>query len=162
MVPPPRLFIVAMSGPYSNYSRLEGCPDFGDLNRDVELCPPITPGASISVHLFIEHIHALFTVCDATKLTFHWYSYWYMDVTRPSHFSCKGLASETTEISWQKVIHCSKGMCLYVLPLYINYRRAGIMCGLHVFLTHIVDTDKGSFSYSYNVCKLRLTITNRD
>ena len=34
----------------------------------------------------------------ATKFTFHtfhWYSYMYTDVYRPSHFTCKGLACET-------------------------------------------------------------------
>ena len=40
-------------------------------------------------------------VCDATKVTFctiHWYSHGYTDVTRPSRFSCEGLACETN--SW--------------------------------------------------------------
>ena len=38
-------------------------------------------------------------VYDATKITFrtfHWYSYCYTDVPRPSRFTCEGLARETT------------------------------------------------------------------
>ena len=46
-----------------------------------------------------ETASARIEVYDATKITFHmfhWYSYCYTDVPRPSRFSCEGLACETT------------------------------------------------------------------
>ena len=42
--------------------------------------------------------NARIEVYDATKITFrtfHWYSYCYTDVPRPSRFTCEGLARET-------------------------------------------------------------------
>jgi hypothetical protein len=55
--------------------------------------------------LYSMHVHPQFTVCDATKITFHtFHCYIYMDVTGPSHLTCKGLGHKTGDkytIIWQ-------------------------------------------------------------
>ena len=46
-------------------------------------------------------------VYDATKITFrtfHWYSYCYTDVPRPSRFTCEGLARETNNMPHNDII----------------------------------------------------------
>ena len=51
--------------------------------------------------------------------------------------------------------------CAMYYPLYTNYRRVGLRCGAHVFLTQL--TQIMDHLASYNVRKLTLiTIRNRD
>ena len=73
-------------------------------------------------------------VYDATKITFrtfHWYSYCYTDVPRPSRFSCKGLACETS------FMQCT---CTISLPVLVTPFRVihiiipGAYWAAHMFL----------------------------